>query len=130
MLRQRYLFGLRSDIFNFVYLPRLPPSIDSSQSIIGKRCNQKTLNQKCPGKGRKLNCFIDVNVSFAVFRKVLKIKNESNVYSIGRGAQIRTEDLRYPKPSRYQAAPRPDNIHFLIRDSTNVKLFLSTRIFC
>lgn len=26
----------------------------------------------------------------------------------GRGDRIRTYDLRYPKPSRYQAAPRPD----------------------
>tara|TARA_R110002124_G_scaffold124872_1_gene283959 strand:+ start:408 stop:617 length:210 start_codon:yes stop_codon:yes gene_type:complete len=26
----------------------------------------------------------------------------------GRGEKIRTSDLRYPKPSRYQAALRPD----------------------
>ena len=26
---------------------------------------------------------------------------------VGRGAQIRTGDLRYPKPTRYQAALRP-----------------------
>ena len=31
----------------------------------------------------------------------------------GRGDRIRTYDLRYPKPPRYQAAPRPDP--FVIR---------------
>ena len=29
-------------------------------------------------------------------------------YIIGRDGKIRTCDLRYPKPSRYQAALRPD----------------------
>ena len=28
-------------------------------------------------------------------------------WKVGRGDRIRTYDLRYPKPSRYQAAPRP-----------------------
>jgi hypothetical protein len=35
-------------------------------------------------------------------------------YSIGRGAQIRTEDPLLPKQVRYQAAPRPDSHHYRI----------------
>lgn len=32
-----------------------------------------------------------------------------NFWKAGRGDRIRTYDLRYPKPSRYQAAPRPEH---------------------
>ncbi len=38
----------------------------------------------------------------------------------GRGGGIRTHDLRYPKPARYQAAPRPD-IRLLPRDGSQGK---------
>ncbi len=37
-----------------------------------------------------------------------KKKRECKTPLHGRGERIRTSDLRYPKPSRYQAALRPD----------------------
>ena len=36
-------------------------------------------------------------------------ETNQTLYLHGRGGEIRTHDLRYPKPSRYQAAPRPAN---------------------
>jgi hypothetical protein len=48
---------------------------------------------------------------------ILKMKS-------GRGAQIRTEDLRFPKPTRYQAALRPDTA--LIRGRGALAKGLST----
>ena len=41
-------------------------------------------------------------------RAVAAQNNGSDHSGNGRGDRIRTYDLRYPKPSRYQAALRPD----------------------
>lgn len=39
------------------------------------------------------------------------------MFNFGRGGEIRTHGLLYPKQARYQTAPRPDN-EFIIDDSS------------
>ena len=43
---------------------------------------------------------------------------DSGYFLTGRGGEIRTHGLLYPKQARYQTAPRPDNI-FIIDDLSN-----------
>lgn len=40
------------------------------------------------------------------------------VFENGRGERIRTSDLRYPKPPRYQAAPRPDSCRIIYNEDS------------
>ena len=51
------------------------------------------------------------------------------MFNFGRGGEIRTHGLLYPKQARYQTAPRPDN-EFIIDDSSKfvnrkIKIVLS-----
>ena len=60
-------------------------------------------------------------IFFATLCEWIASETNQTLYLHGRGGEIRTHDLRYPKPSRYQAAPFVDD--FTKRIVERVKAF-------
>ena len=51
----------------------------------------------------------------------------SGYFYFGRGGEIRTHGLLYPKQARYQTAPRPDNVFIIVNSfwfvNRKIKMF-------